>query len=83
MAPKKTTRYRGWKPIVERERQQASRNSWELNNRTQEDLTSLAERQLWDIQDELLALQKASKDKQLSVIDKAIKLLYLYSGRPS
>ena len=44
---------------------------------------SLAERQLWNVQDELLALQEASKDKQLSLIDRAIKLLYPYSGQPS
>ena len=44
---------------------------------------SLAERQLWDVQNELLALQNASKDEQLSAIDKTIKPLYLYSGRPS
>ena len=83
MAPKKITRRRGRKPIVERERQQASRSSWELDNRTREDFTSLAERQLWDVQDELLALREASKDEQLSAIDRAIKLLYPYSGRPS
>ena len=77
MALKKTTRRRGRKPIVERERQQVSRSSWELNNRTREDLTSLAERQLWDMQDELLALREASKEEQLSAIDKAIKPLYL------
>ena len=69
--------------MVERERQQVSRSSWELDNRTREDFTSLAERQLWDVQDELLALREASKDEQLSAIDRAIKLLYPYSGRPS
>ena len=44
---------------------------------------SLAERQLQDVQDKLLALQEASKEEQLSAIDRAIKLLYLYSRQPS
>ena len=35
------------------------------------------------MQDKLLTLQKASKEEQLNVINKAIKLLYLYSGQPS
>ena len=82
MAPKKITYCRGRKPIVERERQQVLRSSWELDNCTRENLTSLAERQLWDMQDELLALREASKEEQLSAIDRAIKLLYPYSGRP-
>ena len=34
------------------------------------------------MQDELLALREASKEEQLSAIDRAIKLLYPYSGRP-
>ena len=33
------------------------------------------------MQDKLLALQEASKEEQLSVINRAIKLLYLYSGQ--
>ena len=43
----------------------------------------MAERELWDMQDELLGLREASKEEQLSAIDRAIKLLYPYSGRPS
>ena len=82
MTWKKNTSRRGRKTAVERERQQASQSLWELDNRTREDLTSLAERQLWDVQDELLALREASKEEQLNVIDRAIKLLYPYSGRP-
>ena len=35
------------------------------------------------MQDKLLALQKASKEEQLSAIDKAIKFLYPYNRRPS
>ncbi len=34
------------------------------------------------MQDKLLALQEVSKEEQLSAIDRAIKLLYLYSRRP-
>ena len=82
MTWKKNTSRRGRKTAVERERQQASQSLWELDNRTREDLTSLAERQLWDVQDELLALREASKEEQLSAIDRVIKLLYPYSGRP-
>ena len=82
MTWKKSTSRRGRKTAVEWERQQVSRSSWELDNRTREDLTSLVERQLWDVQDELLALREASKEEQLSAIDRAIKLLYPYSGRP-
>ena len=35
------------------------------------------------MQDKLLALRKTSKEEQLSVINRAIKLLYPYSGQPS
>ena len=80
MALMKTTRCYGRKPIVKQERQQALQSLWELDNYIWEDFISLVERQLWDIQDKLLALQEVSKDEQLSIINKAIKLLYLYSG---
>ena len=34
------------------------------------------------MQDKLLTLREANKEKQLSAINRAIKLLYPYSGRP-
>ena len=49
IAQKKNTSYQGWKTIVKQERQQVLQSLQKLDNRIQEDLTSLVERQLQDV----------------------------------
>ena len=63
MAWKKSASCWGWKTAIKWERQQVLWSLWELDNCTQDDFMSLAERQLWDMQNELLALQEASKEE--------------------